>query len=304
MSRDFMLELLDELVKEQSIHEVTEKSMQRVTGLLVQKCLQRAICSKADDARMLAVGAIQEKLRQAARQEKAGTVFQFYSKSKDSDDLHIAMPSWRKVLSNFHPVKPVEAAFDGHKFPTVEHYYQAAKYTFAGQDSKAQEFQVGGSIGNDPAKAKAAGSRRGFQNAGCELDKQGWSAIEDGVMWKALCSRASVDEDFCKILREVHVQGAILLHFERSGAKSYWGGSLDKSSGQQRGCNRLGEMLMALAAVLTSQGDISMPASCTAKEQIDSWTSAAGAIRSGVPWEKLIPHQVPLETSVKRRKSE
>ena len=63
----------------------------------------------------------------------------------------------------------------------------------------------------------------------------------------ALRARLSCDNLFRDILAAVHARQLQLLHFERAGAKSYWGGSIRKADGVQMGRNRLGEMLMQLA---------------------------------------------------------
>jgi len=60
--------------------------------------------------------------------------------------------------------------------------------------------------------------------------------------------RLGCDALFREILAAVHEKELKLLHFERGGAKSYWGGSLRQADGVQVGRNRLGEMLMELAA--------------------------------------------------------
>ena len=60
----------------------------------------------------------------------------------------------------------------------------------------------------------------------------------------------AVDPLFRRILAAVRERGWYLLHFERGGATSYWGGSVSKQSGERVGTNRLGEMLMDLAKEL------------------------------------------------------
>ena len=64
---------------------------------------------------------------------------------------------------------------------------------------------------------------------------------------------SSIKEAFRLILRASG--GRYLLHFERQGARAYWGGAVDKVSGEVLGRNRLGEMLMELRAELLAAHD-------------------------------------------------
>jgi predicted NAD-dependent protein-ADP-ribosyltransferase YbiA (DUF1768 family) len=106
------------------------------------------------------------------------TVFRFYSKSADKPlpgkgegerlgaegsaaytELS-RIPQWRKKLSNFWPA---EFKLDGHKWLTVEHYYQASKFK---KNNRAFYIQFSldakeSSIAKDANLAKAAGDKSG-----------------------------------------------------------------------------------------------------------------------------------------------
>jgi predicted NAD-dependent protein-ADP-ribosyltransferase YbiA (DUF1768 family)/DNA-directed RNA polymerase subunit E'/Rpb7 len=106
------------------------------------------------------------------------TVFRFYSKSADKPlpgkgegeklgpegsaaYTELArMPQWRKKLSN---AWPAEFKLDGHKWLSVEHYYQGSKFK---KNNKAFYLQFSldtpdSAMAKDPAMAEAAGSKTG-----------------------------------------------------------------------------------------------------------------------------------------------
>lgn len=180
-----------------------------------------------------------------------GAVAQFYSKSRDADDLGCGRADWRRVLSNFYPV---EIEVGGCKYASVEHAFHAAKARCSDKPSVAAAFEVGGSVPKDPLAAKRAGGRAGFKKLGATLNTARWDAARDAAVLAALRARYAVDALFRNILAASHAKRLYLLHFERGGAKSYWGGSIRKADGERVGTNRLGCMLMELAATSGAAG--------------------------------------------------
>ncbi len=166
----------------------------------------------------------------------------FYSKSKNKADLGEGIPpTWRRQLSNF---APVEVTIDGRTYPSVEAAFQAAKAQHSSKPEMARKFEVGGSVGPDPAAAKQHGSKKVYKAEGAVLKVQAWDAARDAAMFRALQARLEVDAEFRKILEASKEANVRLVHYERSGARSYWGGAV--KDGEVVGTNKLGKMLMAL----------------------------------------------------------
>jgi ribA/ribD-fused uncharacterized protein len=171
---------------------------------------------------------------------------QFYSKSKDAADLGPTIPAhWRKILSNFWPA---DVEFEGKTFPSVEHFFQASKYLCSTRPELFEHFCRGGRWGSSsPAEAKSKGSKKGFKAYKADLDVAQWEGSKVERMTAFLKARYEQDDVFRAILQACHDKGAYLLHFERSGAKAYWGGSVGPD-GDVRGTNKLGTIMMGLVA--------------------------------------------------------
>ena len=166
----------------------------------------------------------------------------FYSKSKNKADLGKGIPAtWRRQLSNFWPA---EITIDGRTYPSVEAAFQAAKARHSSKPEMAAKFEVGGSVGPDPAEAKRHGTKAAFKAEGAVLKAKDWEKGRVPAMLAALGARLRADEEFRKILKASKEANVRLVHYERAGAKAYWGGAV--KDGAVVGANALGEMMMML----------------------------------------------------------
>jgi ribA/ribD-fused uncharacterized protein len=123
-------------------------------------------------------------------------------------------------LSNFHPA---DVEFEGVRYPTVEHAYQAAK-------SLDPKIRAGISKLKTAADAKAAGKRLAM--------RKDWNQIKDQVM-EELTRKKFSDEKLAALLEGTG--DADLIH-SNWWNDTYWGA--DEKTGA--GDNRLGKILMKL----------------------------------------------------------
>jgi ribA/ribD-fused uncharacterized protein len=145
-------------------------------------------------------------------------VIQFYSNS----------PTF-KELSNFYPAK---ITIDSNTYPTVEHYFQAMKYT------TNVDYQDQIRTAKTPAAAKKLGASKVMPIRG------DWEAVREDVMRKALEAKFTQNENLKKLLLST---GTKTLQ-EASPTDVYWG--IGKSG---KGKNRLGILLMELRAKLAAE---------------------------------------------------
>ena len=176
----------------------------------------------------------QEHLTNPLYNEKEGSVFKFYSKSKDAypgqgTDEKLGkveninkysklnkITNWRRKLSNFDKEK---FTLDGHKWQSVEHFYQASKfkknnpkfYYLFSLDSESD-------ISKDPLVAKGAGSESGkyigkrIRDKSIMIDEDFISSgRNDSEMERAMMAKFSQNPLSKEVLLET--KDAKLVHF-------------------------------------------------------------------------------------------
>jgi predicted NAD-dependent protein-ADP-ribosyltransferase YbiA (DUF1768 family) len=175
---------------------------------------------------------------------------QFFSKSANTADLGAGVPSnWRRVLSNFYPS---QISVNGHTYPTSEHAFHAAKALSSSDPSMALDFIVGGKVGPLASAAKVAGGKAAYAKNKTVLKLGEWISKRDTVQREITASRLQQDPLFTSILTAIGHRRIRLVHFDRSGSKSYWGGVVDPLTGTVRGTNKLGIILTEEASKLSS----------------------------------------------------
>lgn len=202
--------------------------------------------------------------------------YKFFSKSnKSHEPLQMGGQSnWRKKLSNFWPVQicPTSINIDGREifngeqiFCSVEQAFHWAKYHFTEQEPTPIEIQdplchypniitrsvpivdddshFKSKIQPFMTKVKSSSSKGQMKRRKCSLDVELWNNARVPIMLHLLRARLAVDGGFRSILQ---ASTGVLLHTDRAGAKSFWGGS-DKG-----GTNTLGQLLMQLREELAT----------------------------------------------------
>jgi hypothetical protein len=142
-------------------------------------------------------------------------------------------------------------AYEGH-FASIEHFYQGMKFhTVSGNEAArvrgreyARKFLLDGEYGRDARVAKSKGGKGAMKTLAFTLDSTTWNRVQDTVMSVAIRARSSVDPLYTAALKQSAQGDWLWLHFDRSGAKSYWGGHVSKETGEWKGRNRRVELLM------------------------------------------------------------
>tara|TARA_B110001452_G_scaffold191528_1_gene161635 strand:+ start:142 stop:822 length:681 start_codon:yes stop_codon:yes gene_type:complete len=212
-------------------------------------------------------------------------ILQFYSKSKitASPETMGGVRNWRQRLSNFWPVRisPLPITVEGRElfneelqFSSVEQAFHYAKFRFTTKTMSDSEIldpllhypdvltqsikpdRVNDATFKEQARpfmveVKSSSGKGKMKKAGYTLDVVTWNRARVAVMEHLLLARWVSDDKFRSILSAS--LGKYLLHFERSGRKSFWGGSLNKADQTPQGQNTLGKMMMKLRETTLSQ---------------------------------------------------
>tara|TARA_B100001063_G_scaffold59787_1_gene54007 strand:- start:2312 stop:4969 length:2658 start_codon:yes stop_codon:yes gene_type:complete len=193
--------------------------------------------------------------------EKGRKVEKFWSKSAvdKKDKYGIGYEDWQKRLSNFwegDADDDAELVIDGAVWPTIEHWFQANKFMFSGDDKYkyyADQFKKGGKFDADQGKGKGAyarsmGGKTATKKAKVPIDPE-WDTKSYNVMNKGIAHKIEHFPDVKKILEVLKDNNVYIAHYESSRGKgvSKWGASVKKEKdGTTRivGRNWLGNIYM------------------------------------------------------------
>jgi ribA/ribD-fused uncharacterized protein len=172
----------------------------------------------------------------------------FHSKSGllSTDEFPTLPRDTGKMLSNF---APLSIQWRGHRYATVEHAFQGAKYLFSNKPEIEKSFRIGGSIGSDPVMAKKAGGQSGMAKVDAVLNVPAWEEASEMIMKELVIHKVACNPVIQEILRFSHQNHIRLFHYSRSDMK--WGCYIDHITGQiKKGRNLLGKIYMEIAACL------------------------------------------------------
>jgi len=172
-----------------------------------------------------------ESKKKAAMDYDENIVFLFYSKSADKpypgsgsgekmpadkkpEYMELSkIPQWRKKLSNFWIS---EFGLNGHRWASVEHYYQGSKYRKDNPQVYIQfSLDSGSELSKDPAAAKTAGGKKGKidgKNYKVDSDFFKGSRAND-EMYAAQYAKFTQNEDMKELL--IATKDAKLMHHVR-----------------------------------------------------------------------------------------
>jgi ribA/ribD-fused uncharacterized protein len=149
-----------------------------------------------------------------------------------------------KHLSNFseHDVE-----YDGYVYPTVEHAFQALKYSCTEKPElvNAIREQYKNKTANE---AKSSGSKAGMKKMNVSLNLKCWDNKKDSIMRALIQSKLQRHPEILEILSVVRDNGYTLVHHARTDME--WGAHVNYDdekhiTGIKEGVNKLGEIYMS-----------------------------------------------------------
>lgn len=157
------------------------------------------------------------------------TYLQFHSKSAQLKNHVLPL----KRLSNFSE-DPV--TYNGVIYPTVEHAFQAQKYSFTDKPELMQLFTTYATA----AEAKSAGTKGAMKKHKTELDINKWNECRDALMEALISSKIEKNPEIKNILIIAKQYNIRFVHFSRT--DMYWGAHMNEDGSIKKGENHLGKI--------------------------------------------------------------
>jgi hypothetical protein len=129
-------------------------------------------------------------------------------------------------------------------FPSVEHAFQFSKLSYLDSEISDAMYDklYNHVLGLSPPEAKSFGSKTNFKKLKINLNTELWNKNSVSVMKTLLIERSKNDLLFNEIIKKFDK----IYHYERSGPKSFWGGSFKKNTKVFVGVNMYGKLLEEL----------------------------------------------------------
>lgn len=160
----------------------------------------------------------------------------FHSKAKKCGSPFTE--SAMKDLSNF---SSFDVEYEGYIYPTVEHAYQALKYSCT-QNKNLVKVIRDEFADKTAVQAKSSGSKKEMKKRGITLDVKCWNEYSLPIMKKLILSKVQRHPEIRKIIDVAREQNVRLVHFSRM--DMYWGAHANGD--KVTGVNHLGEIYMDL----------------------------------------------------------
>lgn len=166
------------------------------------------------------------------------TIIQFHSKSKQTEPPFT--PTAMKDLSNF---SEHDVIYDGHLYPTVEHAFQALKYSCTSRPELVGIVREA-FANKTAAEAKSSGGKGAMKKWKVELDIRCWEQKKVAVMNDLIASKIERHPKIRQIIDTAKTHNMELVHFSRS--DMYWGAHVNQEgTAIKDGKNMLGKLYMS-----------------------------------------------------------
>jgi ribA/ribD-fused uncharacterized protein len=145
-------------------------------------------------------------------------------------------------LSNF---SSDEVEYKGHRYPTIEHAYQAHKYNYTSKPELMADFYIGGKI-KTAEDAQKAGRKSAMTASGTALDLKRWEPTADKVMEDLVKYKVQNYPEIRNILSIMRKNNVYLVHY--SMRDKIWGATMNTDrTAIKSGQNKLGKIYNTIA---------------------------------------------------------